>query len=71
MQLMNHSDISFAAVIAIIAAADLTLLVLEIPRTWALGATLLVTLGGILGLAWRAGQRARRLQGSTSPRRMA
>ena len=68
---MNRSGLPLAAVVATIVAADLTLLLLGVSRTWALAATLVVTLGGIIGLAMSAGRRARRLQGSTSPRRIA
>src|SRR4051794_8558847 len=56
---------------ATIVAVDLTLLVIGVPRLWALAGTLLVTLVGVLALAAVIGRQARRLQGSTSPRRIA
>jgi hypothetical protein len=57
--------------VATIVVADLALLLLGVPRMWALAGTLLVTLLGMLGLAAAVGRRARRLQGSTSARRIA
>ena len=68
---MNLTGRASIAVVATIVAADLSLIVLGVPRMWALAATLLVTLLGTLGLALAIGRRARRLQGSTRPRRMA
>ena len=68
---MNLTRHVVPTVVATIVAADLALILLAVPRVWTLAATLLVTLFGTLVLALTVGRRARRVQGSTRPRRMA